>query len=188
VRVWDVTAGKEVSQFKGHTGRVETVAFAPDGKAIASGSTDTTILVWDAATLMKDLPQPQRFELPDGSVEPLWADLAGEDAGKALQSLLKLAGAPEQAVPFLGGQLKPAAPVDAQQVERWIADLESEKYAVRREVAANLVKAGEQVVPALQQVLTTQPTIETRKRVEELLDRFTGGTLTTDQLRLSRTH
>ena len=48
------------------------------------------------------------------------------------------------------------------------------------------MKAGEQVVPALQKVLASQPTIETRKRVEELLDKLTGGTLTTEQLRLVR--
>src|SRR5262249_11571251 len=77
-------------------------------------------------------------------------------------------------------------PVDPQKVERWIADLESEKYAVRQEAAANLAKAGEQVVPALQKILSSQPTIETRKRVEELLDKLTDGVLSTEQLRLVR--
>src|SRR5262249_14740072 len=73
-----------------------------------------------------------------------------------------------------------------QKVEGWIADLESEKYAVRQEATGNLAKAGEQVVPALRKVLSSQPTIETRKRVEELLDKLTGGTLTAEQLRLVR--
>jgi WD40 repeat protein len=186
LRVWDVAAGEEVSKFEGHEGRVETIAFAPDGKTIASGSADTTILLWDAAALTKDLSKPELAELPDGALEPLWGDLAGEDAGKALQSVLKLAGAPRQAVPFLGERLKPAAPVDPRQVERWVADLESAKYAARQEAAVNLVKAGEQVVPALQKVLASQPTIETRKRVEDLLDKLTGGTPTAEQLRLVR--
>jgi WD40 repeat protein len=186
IRVWDVDAGKEVSQLKGHEGRVETLAFAPDGKTIASGSTDTTILLWDAAALMKDLSKPQLVELPAGAAEPLWGDLAGEDAGKALQGVLKLAGAPKQAMPFLSERLKPAVSIDRQKIEGLIADLESEKYAVRQEAAANLVKTGEQVVPALQKVLTSQPTIETRKRVEELLAKLTGGTLTAEQLRLVR--
>jgi WD40 repeat protein len=186
VRMWDVTAAKEVGQLKGHEGRVETLAFAADGKAVASGSADTTILLWDAAALMRDFPTPQPVELSDGAVEPLWGDLAGEDAAKAHQSVLKLAGAPKQAVPFLAERLKPAAPVDPQTVERWIADLESEKYAVRQAAVTNLAKAGEQVVPALQKLLTSQPTIETRKRVEELLDKLIGGTLSTEQLQLVR--
>jgi WD40 repeat protein len=34
----------------GHTGEVLSVAFAPDGKTLASGSADNTVKVWDAAT------------------------------------------------------------------------------------------------------------------------------------------
>ena len=185
-RVWDVTTGKEVGQFKGHEGRIETVAFAPDGKTVATGSADTTILLWDAAALMKDLPKPALVKLPEGAVESLWGDLAGEDAGKAFQAVLGLAAAPKQAVPFLGERLKPAARVDAQKIDGWIADLESDKFAVRQEAIAHLVKTGEQAVPALQKVLGAQPTIETRKRVEELLDKLTGGALSAEQLRLVR--
>ena len=42
------------------------------------------------------------------------------------------------------------------------------------------------MVPALQKVLASQPTIETRKRVEDLLNKLTGGTLTTEQMRTVR--
>jgi WD40 repeat protein/beta-lactamase regulating signal transducer with metallopeptidase domain len=186
VRVWDVDTGKEVSQLKGHEGRVETLAFSPDGNAIATGSADSTILLWDAATMLKQLPKHEPPDGPERAVEALWEDLAGEDAGRSFQSVLQLTGAPQQAVPFLGERLKPAARIDPARVGRWIADLESERYAVRQEAAANLAKTGEQAVPPLQKVLASQPTLETRKRVEELLDRLTGGTLTTEQLRLVR--
>jgi hypothetical protein len=181
-----VDTGKEVSQLKGHEGSVQTLAFSPDGKAIASGSADTTILVWDAAAFLRQLPKPEPLDGPDRAVEALWEDLAGEDAGKTFQSVLRLAGTPQQAVPFLGERLKPAAPVDPAKVKRWITDLESDKYALRQEATANLAKTGEQAVPPLQNVLASQPTLETRKRVEELLDRLTGTTLTTEQLRLVR--
>jgi len=186
VRVWDVDGGKEVGRFKGHDGRVETVGFSPDGTAVVTGSTDTTLLVWDAAALRKDLSARQAAELPDGAADGLWADLAGEDAGKAGQGVLKLAAAPRQAVTFLGERLKPAAAIDQQKLDKWLADLESERFAVRQDAIANLLKAGEQAVPALQKVLASLPALETRLRVEDLLDKLTGGTLTAEQLRFVR--
>jgi WD40 repeat protein/beta-lactamase regulating signal transducer with metallopeptidase domain len=186
VRAWEVDGGKEVGRFQGHDGRIETVAISADGKCVATGSSDTTVLLWDAAALRKDMPERVAAELPDGMADTLWADLAGEDAGKALKAVLGLSGDPKHAVPVLAERLKPAAPIDAKQLEQWMADLESDKFAVRQEASANLVKAGEQVVPALKKVLASQPTIETRKRVEGLLDKLTGGVLTTEQLRLVR--
>jgi hypothetical protein len=187
VRVWDVAAGKEISRRKGHEGRVETVAFAADGKTLATGGADTTVLLWDAAGLTKDVAQPATAELPDDALESVWGELGGADAAKALHGISQLAGAPGQAVPFLGERLKPAVRVDPQKIQHWLDDLESEKFAVRQEAAANLLKiAGEQAVPALQKVLKSSPPLETRKRVEELLDRLTGGTLSTEQLRLVR--
>jgi WD40 repeat protein/beta-lactamase regulating signal transducer with metallopeptidase domain len=186
VHVWDVTAGKEIGLLKGHDGRIDTVTFAPDGKTLASGATDTTILLWDAAGPMKELAKAQAVELPTAEMETIWNDLAGEDAARALTSALRMAADARQAAPFLRDRLKPAVRVDPRKVDGWIGELESEKYAVRKAAAANLVQVGEQAVPALRKVLAASPTLEMRKRIEELLEKLTGGTLSTAQLRLVR--
>ena len=47
IRVWDAHTGEHLKILKGHTGGVSGLAFSPDGKTLASGRTDGTILLWD---------------------------------------------------------------------------------------------------------------------------------------------
>ena len=40
-------SGKRVHTFRGHTGPVYSLAFAPDGRCLLSGSEDTSLRLWD---------------------------------------------------------------------------------------------------------------------------------------------
>ena len=48
-KVWDLRAGKEICDFKGHKGSVMCVEFSSDGKRAVSGSdhSDQTLRIWD---------------------------------------------------------------------------------------------------------------------------------------------
>ena len=46
----------ELIQFLGHKGRINSIAFSPDGSQIILGSDDHTIRVWDASTGIETLP------------------------------------------------------------------------------------------------------------------------------------
>jgi WD40 repeat protein/tRNA A-37 threonylcarbamoyl transferase component Bud32 len=50
VRLWDVATGKEVRVLRGHTDRVVSACFSPDGRRILTASWDQTARIWDAAT------------------------------------------------------------------------------------------------------------------------------------------
>jgi tetratricopeptide (TPR) repeat protein len=51
VKLWNVAKGKqEAIAFKGHTDRVLSIAFSPDGKTLATGSEDETVKLWNIFT------------------------------------------------------------------------------------------------------------------------------------------
>ena len=51
IRVWDAHTGEHIKTLKGHTGGVSSLAFSTDGKILASGKTDGTILLWDFSNI-----------------------------------------------------------------------------------------------------------------------------------------
>src|SRR3984893_19098576 len=50
LKLWDLTAGRLLRTFEGHSGSVTSVVFSPDGARTLSGSHDGTLKLWDAVT------------------------------------------------------------------------------------------------------------------------------------------
>ncbi len=50
VRVWSASSGELLQRLEGHTDRVTSVCFSPDGAQIVSGIKDHTVRVWSASS------------------------------------------------------------------------------------------------------------------------------------------
>jgi WD40 repeat protein len=185
VRLWSVHAATEIGAFTGHDGSIPALAFTPDGKRLITGSRDATMLVWDVASIQHEA-SPVTRDLTAKELADLWNDLRHDDAAKAFGSMRTLAKASRQTVPFLRDRVKPAVPVDPKIVQRLIADLDSEDFAVRAGAVAGLEKLGEVAVPAMEKARAGGVALETRRRIEDLLNRLLRRQLSAEQIRLVR--
>jgi WD40 repeat protein len=182
IRLWDVRAGREVGRLTGHQGGVVSLLFAPDGKHLFSGGTDTSALTWDLTRLTQSQPAPDA-ELPARALDALWTDLAGKDATRAFDAIRKLSASPGQAVALIKGHVRPTTPADPKRLARLLGDLDSDRFEVRRQAQSELEGLGELAEPALRKALAGDPSLEVRQRVERLLDNLSGQVPQAGQLR-----
>jgi RNA polymerase sigma factor (sigma-70 family) len=183
VRLWETATGTERRRLEGHRGAPHGLSFAPDGKTLASGATDTTVLIWDLLD-----PKPggrPRTDLSPQELEALWGALAATEGKPAYDAILSLVAAPEPAVRLLREHLRPAAAM-AGDVNRLLADLDSNEFAVREKASAKLAELGEDAESALRQVLEGKPSAEVRRRVEGLLNKLEREPLSGEPLRQAR--
>jgi WD40 repeat protein len=57
VKLWQVATGLELATLPEHGRQVNTVAFAPDGKTLASGSHEGVVKLWKAGPMHEAAPR-----------------------------------------------------------------------------------------------------------------------------------
>jgi hypothetical protein len=185
VRFFDTTTGKERTKLKGHQAAVLDLAFAANGKVLASASSDTTALVWEVPAVEDEKAPVEQLE--EKQLEALWDELKNEDAARAYQAIRTLRQVPRQAVPLLKGLVQATPPPDEKKVTQLIADLDGEAFVTRKKAEEELEKMGELAQDAIQKALNARPSLEVQKRLEGLLAKVvTGATLPPHQLRTVR--
>ena len=183
IRLLELASGKVRAEFAGHRHGVHELAFAPDGKTLASGGEDNVVFFWDVVGSRTGaaVKNPSKKDLA-----AWWGDLAAEDAKRAGTAVASLAGSPEQSVPFLRDRLRPAEAVEEKRLGRLIADLDATALEKREAAVRQLTLLGEQAEPRLRQALKDGPPLEVSRRIETLLERLERGPLPSETMRAVR--
>jgi hypothetical protein len=174
LQLWDLATGKVVVRHAA-PGRcwgsfgpsfVSSMALAPNGATVATGQQDSTILLWD---LTPPAVPAARAGLTAKERDALWADLAGEDAGRALQAHARLAQSPELTTKMLRDLLQPAKLPSADELRDLLADLDDADFSRREKATQRLMELGDLAEAALRRALRSEPTPEAGRRIEQLL-------------------
>jgi Tol biopolymer transport system component len=191
VKLFEVASGRERAKFKDHKEWVECVKFSPDGGILVSAGGFTHGVPGQVRIhRLMELQEKKPSEPADVTAEHLktfWDNLAGEDASKAYQAILTLVASPRVAVLFLKGHIKAAPPIDAKQVARLVASLDSDKFDEREQATKDLEELRDRAVPALQKALSGEPSAEVRARATRLMQRVEPPITATELLRSLRT-
>jgi WD40 repeat protein len=64
--IWSAKTGNRLAALEGHCGLVESVAFSPNGKVLATAGQDSNVLLWNPET-------GERLAKLDGHQDTAWA-------------------------------------------------------------------------------------------------------------------
>jgi hypothetical protein len=164
----EVATGNERQTFAGHKGGVVSLTFSADANTLVSGGNDTTLLVWD----LTGRGGATGGVLSADDLNARWLDLLGNDAPRAYQAVRTFAASPAAAVGLFRERIKPISPPDEKRIAKFIAELDSDEFSVRKNAATELEKLGDLAAAACRKALSGQPALEVRRRLEALLGKL----------------
>jgi WD40 repeat protein len=183
--VWELASGQIREEFVGHTGIISCLTFAPDSRTLASGSSDTTVLLWDTSGQRDENFHPWTPSV----IEAAWTNLADKNSRHAYQEWMSgMISSPDGTVEVLRRHLTPrrGTKAVAENIDRLIADLDNGAFALRVKATNALLELGALAGPALRKAQSAQPSVESQRRLRFLLEHLDRITLSTDEIRLAR--
>jgi WD40 repeat protein len=183
IRLLEIASGKVRVEFAGHRHGVHAMAFAPDGQTLASGGDDNVVFLWDVTGAKTSAAANKPS---DNDLSSWWNELASEDGKRAGVAIAAMLRKPEASAAFLQEKLRPAEALDEKRLAQLIADLDDAAFETRETASRELVRLGERAEAALRRALTNRPSLEMRRRIEDILSKLEPGPLPPEMLRTLR--
>jgi WD40 repeat protein len=182
ITLFEVATGKVRRQLPaGHRGDVTSLTFTADGRWLISASRDQTALVWDVSLAAGKTAPAAAWTAAEK--DKLWGTLTSAEAGPAYDAMTRLAADADAAVALVRGRLKPAASPEDAVFGRLLADLDSPAFAARTRATAELDRWGDAVVPGVLARWRVTEALESRRRLEQFLDKHDRGVPSAERLR-----
>jgi WD40 repeat protein len=173
IQVWDSFTGRELKRWP-LANRVQDVgerlpvasalAVSPDGRTLASGHDDGTILLWPMPPIARESPAATP------NVDRIWANLAAADAGIAWHDLGQLAATFKDSPSLLASRLKPLTPPPADRLQSLTADLAAPQFARREAAVRELANFSDVIGDTLKAALAKSTSPEQTQRLRQILD------------------
>ena len=148
----------------------------PRGQLL-SGSVDTTVLAWDM--------RPPRVA-DSVSLESAWNALSAREAAESFRSEGRFLAARVETVKLFAEKIKLAEALDPKRIQRLLADLGSNVFAVREAASKALRGLDEQAIPHLEASLKGAASVEVLTRVKKILEQHQRAAPSSEQLRQQR--
>jgi hypothetical protein len=179
-RLWEVASGELRAKLVGDHGGSDEVLFSRDGRRLASGGGDGTVVLWDVTGA--HLHEKGR------KAEAVWEDLQAKDGATCYRAMWQLSDSAKETVAFLEGRLKPAVAPTTGQLEQLIAALDADKFEERRKASVDLENFGELAESALRTAAKKPASNEAARQYKDLLDKIQERRIrpTAEQLRTVR--
>jgi hypothetical protein len=132
---------------------------------------------------------PPLRHISDGRWRPLDAlplETTAEDARRAGEAIASFLHKSEESVTLLQEKRRAIEPVDQKRLGQRIADLDAGAFETRATASRELIRLGERAEVALRRELTNRPTLEVRRRIDDILSKLEPGPLPPERLQTLR--
>lgn len=155
--------------FRGHTDSITAIAFSSDNKRIASGSQDTTVLLWDLeSSWLQCRKTPVAVSTDELKLQ--WKRLASADGMDAFQAIQALSIA-MNSIGFFDEMLRPIDIPEAV-IKNRIQGLDSDVYNARELASRELAKYEGVAIGPLRRFLLETTSLDAKRRAQDLITRY----------------